>query len=154
MVALEESGPATLDVEPEDEDTSRFTITEESGQVHEGSVTTEDEVSAQDLGIPVPDSASRISGARLDNIQSDSPMLGSAATGALGIVYETEDPAEDVLAFYLDHESGRFSELAHPLVAQSGMKLVSDSEQGYFIGITESDEGTTQITLLDIPMDL
>jgi hypothetical protein len=81
-------------------------------------------------------------------------MLGSAATGALGIVYETEDPAEDVLAFYLDHESGRFSELAHPLVAQSGMKLVSDSEQGYFIGITESDEGTTQITLLDIPMDL
>ncbi|MBD3175593.1 MAG: hypothetical protein GF320_10465, partial [Armatimonadia bacterium] len=142
MVALEEPGPATLDVEPEDEDTSRFTITEESGQVHEGSVTTEDEVSAEDLGIPVPDSASRISGARVDNIQSDNPMLGSAATGALGIVYETEDSPGDVVAFYLDHESGRFSELAHPLVAQSHMKLVSDSEQGYFIGITESDEGT------------
>ncbi len=151
MVALGEPGPASLVVTPTDEDSSEFVIEEESGQVHSGEVTIENDVTAEDLDLPVPEGAVRLAGAEVENLESTNPVVDPSLSGSLAVVYESSQPVDEVVAFYADHESERFSEVEADLLGQAGWRMLFDRESDRVIGVARSPSGMTQITLLDIP---
>ncbi len=151
MVALGEPGPANLVVTPTDEDSSEFVIKEESGQVHSGEVTVDNDVTAEDLDLPVPEGAVRLAGAEVENLESTNPVVDPSLSGSLAVVYESSKPVDEVVAFYADHESGRFTEVEADLLGQAGWRMLFDGESDRVIGVTKSPSGMTQITLLDIP---
>lgn len=151
MVALKEPTQANLELVPTGEGTSEFRIAEESGQVYWGEVTTADDATAEGLGLDLPEGAMRLAGAQVDGLASTNPMVDPSLSGSLAVVYECPQPVREVVAFYGEHASGRYEEIEEALLTQAGWRLILDKQTGSYIGVTETDHGVTQITLLDTP---
>jgi len=112
------------------------TLTESEGRTHIASMRRDEGLSADALGIELPQGAKRLAGADLTKLESASAAY-QGLSGSKGVVYEVAQPASKVLGFYRDHPSGRFE--------------VFDRDAMKDLGLTSTDGDATVVMALDDP---
>ncbi len=146
-----EQPPSTVEIESADGGT-KVTMTDPKGSTSSAVITTESDLSAEKLGIPLPPKAKANTALRLKEAQLGNPLLQAFDVAGMRVAIYTVPGAtlDSVLNFYAKHKSGRFEDYEDARSLGMDMVIIGvrDNEDLNIALVPEKSGGVT-LMLLD-----